>query len=51
MHIKITKMPTCQHVNILFYKKSAAKIKYFRSTDLRARRRAWSLAEADVKGD
>ena len=27
------------------------KVKYFRLTDLRARRRAKSLAEADVKGD
>ena len=49
MHIKITKMPTCQHVNIRVSKNSY-EVKYFRLTDFESCRRGWSLAEADEKG-
>ena len=46
MHIKITKMPTCQHP----YVKNSHKVKYFRLTDFKSFRRGWSPAEADDKG-
>ena len=49
MHIKITKMPTCQHVNICVSKNSY-EVKYFRLTDFKSCRRGWSPAEADDKG-
>ena len=49
MHIKITKMSTCQHVNICVSKNSY-EVKYFRLTDFKSRRRGWSPAEADEKG-
>ena len=49
MHIKITKMPTCQHVNIRVSKNSY-EVKYFRLTDFESCRRGWSPAEADDKG-
>ena len=41
-------MSTCQHLVLI---KISHQVKYFRLPDLEARRRAKSLAEADVKGD
>ena len=45
MHIKITKMPTCQHVNIRVSKNSY-EVKYFRLTDFESCRRGWSQADS-----